>query len=97
MIDSGESSLDAGLRELREETGIELNRLEPAARVRFVLAPDGRLEDAAVFYALLDAKPTLIDNDELIGFAWLDVTADARSDVSPLDYAIAGFVQSFCS
>lgn len=75
-IEPGERAVDAALRELREETGIE------AELVGLVDVVDGLFPDAGVHYVLIDYAARWLGGEPVAG----DDAADAR--FMPIDEAL---------
>lgn len=89
MIEAGESPGEAALRELAEETGVALDSVELTGYASFVLAPDQRREDAAVFSRTLLEPVEPVPSDELVELMWWDPAGEELPDMSPLDAEIA--------
>ena len=84
-IDEGEAYEDAALRELREETGLEAERLLSITMHHFYLVPKRTVQLAAVFAAVVapDAKVTLAE--EHARFAWLTPSQARRRLSWPME------------
>ncbi len=84
-IDEGEAYEDAALRELREETGLEAERLFSITMHHFYLVPKRTVQLAAVFAAVVasDAKVTL--GGEHARFVWLTPSQARRRLSWPME------------
>jgi ADP-ribose pyrophosphatase YjhB (NUDIX family)/SAM-dependent methyltransferase len=85
MIDVGETPRQAAVRELREETGYQIDDLLFAGFARFVLGPERRAEYAAVYAGRAAAGDHFVPNDEVAAITWWDGTAPLAGGVQPLD------------
>jgi 8-oxo-dGTP pyrophosphatase MutT (NUDIX family) len=85
----GETSRQAAVRELREETGID--GVEPigVAVAEFDLTNPDRHELLAVYRVRLQVAPRLLVNDEALDFLWWPPSGTLGEDMSPLDAEIA--------
>jgi len=88
-VEAEESALDAALRELAEETGIDLDQASLVASARFTFGGDATTYLAAVFTILLVGDPVLVASEELTSFVWWDPADDEWDGLSPLDAEIA--------
>ncbi|MER5326105.1 NUDIX hydrolase [Streptosporangium roseum] len=71
MIDPGETPRQAALRELREETGLQVPRLSFSGYAEYVLGPERRVEYAAVYLADgAGAHGTFTPNEEIGEVTW---------------------------
>jgi 8-oxo-dGTP diphosphatase len=87
-IEPGETPHRAAVRELREETGIDVDDLVFAGYAQFVLGPERRVEYAAVYTRELAVEPSgFIPNAEIGAVRWWDGEPDDL--VQPLDVALA--------
>lgn len=66
-IDPGESSEEAAVREVAEESGQRLTALRHVGRATFRLVADGRLEQADLFTGEVTQVEPLVANDETDG------------------------------
>ncbi len=89
MREPGESTREAAVRELGEETGIHGVDLSFAAVAEFDLTKPERRERLAVYRVHLQAVPRLIVNDEALDFRWWPPSEPVSEDMSPLDAEIA--------
>ncbi|EME60885.1 NUDIX hydrolase [Amycolatopsis decaplanina] len=89
MREPGETTRQAAVRELREETGIHVAGLTFAAMAEFDLTKPERRELLAVYKVQLQIVPRLIENDEALDFRWWPPSEPVREDMSPLDAEIA--------
>lgn len=94
MREQGETARQAAVRELREETGIQAVGLAFAAVAEFDLTKPVRREFLAVYRVQLRAVPSLVVNDEAVGFRWWRPSEPVSEGMSPLDAEIARRV--FC-
>ncbi len=78
--DAGEAIVDAALREVREEAGVEAVLREKLGDVRYYYQRDGRRIAKTVSFFLLDyASGELGDHDHEVEFAeWMELDAAAR-------------------
>ena len=86
-IEAGEEPEDAALREVREETGLEVRRLYNVTVQPFYLHTLHTVELAVVFAAFVDATSTVTLGDEHSQFEWLDATAAAERFFWPRERA----------
>ncbi len=89
MREPGESTREAAMRELSEETGIHGVGLSFAAVAEFVLTKPERRELLAVYRVQLQVVPRLTVNDEALDFRWWLPSEPVSEDMSPLDAEIA--------
>jgi 8-oxo-dGTP pyrophosphatase MutT (NUDIX family) len=87
--EQGETAQQTAVRELREETGIDLPDLTFAAVAEFELTNPVRREVLAVYRVQLRTVPRLVVNDEALGFRWWRPVEPVSDDMSPLDAEIA--------
>jgi 8-oxo-dGTP pyrophosphatase MutT (NUDIX family) len=85
----GETTRQAAVRELREETGIHAVDLTFAAVAEFDLTKPERRELLAVYRTQLQVAPRLTVNDEALDFLWWLPSEPVSEDMSPLDAEIA--------
>ena len=95
MREPGESTREAAIRELGEETGIQGLNLYFAAVAEFDLTKPERRELLAVYQVQLQVVPALTVNDEALGFRWWPPAEPVSQDMSPLDAEIARRVVQF--
>lgn len=76
-IEAGEEPEDAALREVREETGLEVQRLYNVTVQPFYLHKLHMVELAVVFAAFVDSGATVTLGDEHSGHEWLDAASAA--------------------
>ncbi|GAA4457924.1 NUDIX hydrolase [Phytohabitans houttuyneae] len=88
----GESAHQTAVRELREETGLEVAGLVHAGVAEFALVAPQRRELLAVYQVRLEAVPPLTVNDEALAFRWWSISEPAGEDASPLDAEIGRLV-----
>ncbi|RKF22822.1 NUDIX domain-containing protein [Micromonospora globbae] len=89
MIDPGETPRQAAVRELREETGYELEQLTFAGYALFALGAEQRPEYAAVFTT--NAMPRgdgFTPTEEIGGMCWWDGMRPLAGRVQTLDVLI---------
>ncbi|MFL6118736.1 NUDIX hydrolase [Actinophytocola sp.] len=89
MLDPGETTRQAAVRELREETGIQGVDLTCVAVAEFDLSGPARRELLAVYRIDLQAVPLLVVNDEALDFRWWRPAEPVSDSMSPLDAKIA--------
>ncbi|WP_447002052.1 NUDIX hydrolase [Saccharothrix isguenensis] len=85
----GETSRQAAVRELREETGIDGAEPDGVAVAEFDLTNPDRHELLAVYRVRLQDAPRLLVNDEVLDFLWWPPSDAVGEDMSPLDAEIA--------
>ncbi|MFB4295869.1 NUDIX hydrolase [Actinomadura sp. NTSP31] len=88
-IDPGESSLQAAVRELCEETGLHLPALALVGHARFRLVDPARDEYAAVYAGQVTARHRFVPNDEISAIRWWDTTTAPPAGAQPLDTTLA--------
>jgi 8-oxo-dGTP diphosphatase len=93
MLEPGESPRQAAQREFVEETGQALPELSFHGMALFRLAPDDRLEYAALYVANLGRVDPFEPNDEIAAIRLWDPSS-ASEQVSPLDAEIIRRVMS---
>lgn len=87
MIDPGETPRQAAGREFVEETNQQASGLEYVGRASFRLAPDARIEYAAVYRADVQEVQAFTANDEVERICWW--AGSPIRDLSALDAEIA--------
>jgi 8-oxo-dGTP diphosphatase len=71
-VEVGESDRDAAIRELVEETGIQVDDAALAARAVLRFEDTATEIVAAVFVVVVQSAPVLVESDELQNFTWWD-------------------------
>ena len=89
MRETGETARQAAVRELREETGLDVADLTFAGVAEFGHTRPKRRELLAVYQVQLEAAPRLTVNDEALGFRWWPPSEPVGDNMSPLDAEIA--------
>jgi 8-oxo-dGTP pyrophosphatase MutT (NUDIX family) len=92
MAEPGETPHETAVRELREETGVDVAGLTFAAVADFDLTNPPRRETLAVYRTRLATVPPLAVNDEVLDFRWWPPADPVAEDMSPLDAEIARHV-----
>lgn len=93
MVDPGETPLQAAVRELSEEAGIELRTFEdtlPQGFIKHPLYVNENAETSFKFYTYLCAlpfEPEVIINKESSGYCWFQL------DALPMDTLHPGFAE----
>jgi 8-oxo-dGTP diphosphatase len=85
----GETARHAAVRELREETGIDVADLTFACVAECDLTKPARRELLAVYRVQLEVMPRLTVSDEALAFRWWPPSGLVGDDMSPLDAEIA--------
>ncbi len=88
MIEPGESPRDAAAREFVEETGQSADHLEYVGVATFRLAPDQRIEYAALYRTVLTELRPFEPTDEIAQTRWWQDDEDAE-DLAALDAYLA--------
>ena len=92
-INDGERPEDAAFREVREETGLTIDRLYGVDVQPFYLVQRSSVQLMAVFAAFVDESSMVVLNEEHERFEWLDVgTAIARATWPRTQRTIADIV-----
>lgn len=87
-IEASETAWEAGLREIREETGLvprEYYRL--STLTQFYRADNDSLNTAPMFCAIVDANAMVVINEEHTEYAWLELDVAAAKLIWPTDRA----------
>lgn len=87
--EAGETTGQAAVRELFEETGIHGVTLTVAAAAEFELVEPERREILAVYRVRLPDVPQLVVNEEALDFRWWSPVESVDAEMSPLDAEIA--------
>lgn len=94
-IDPGETPRQAAIRELREETGYEVEQLGFAGYARFVLGGGQRPEYAAVFTAGMPPHGSdFIPNEEISAVCWWDGVQPLVGRIQGLDVTLGRLAAS---
>lgn len=89
-IDSGETPLQAAVRELQEESGLQLPSLTLAGYARFRLTSPPRDEYAAVYTARVPARHhDFVPNREISAICWWDTTGPPPEKTQIIDATLA--------
>jgi 8-oxo-dGTP diphosphatase len=84
MLEAGETAREAAAREFTEETGQPAPELDFFGTALFRLAPDDRLEHAALFLARLDVLQEFSPTDEIADLRLWDPATEITG-LSPID------------
>jgi 8-oxo-dGTP diphosphatase len=87
-IDPGETARRAAVRELREESGCEVEQLVFAGFAQFLLGPEQRAEYAAVYAGDAVLSGPFTPNDEIAAITWWDGTEPLTGRMQPLDVCL---------
>lgn len=82
-LEPGERPVDAAVREVREEVGIDIDPLHPSfinAHYSYTM-PNGVEKLVIVFYAKVDSPEVTIDGQEIRGYLWCELD-EAREKLS---------------
>ena len=88
MRDPGETTRQAAVRELAEETGIRSVDLDFVAVAEVDLQRPSRRECTAIYRTDLQLAPQLVVNDEALAFLWWDPQSSAIEQMNPIDAEI---------
>ncbi len=86
-IEAGEEPEDAAIREVREETGLAIQRLYNVTVQPFYLHKLHVVELAVVFAAFVDSEAIITLGDEHTRYEWLDATSAAERFFWPRERA----------
>ena len=90
-IEPGETSLQAAVRELREESGLHLSTLTLAGYARFRLTAPPREEYGAIYTAHVPTRhQDFSPNQEISAILWWDTTNHAPASANVIDVTLAG-------
>ncbi|MFP3963052.1 NUDIX hydrolase [Actinomadura fulvescens] len=93
-IDPGEAPLQAAVRELYEESGLDLPALVLAGYARFWLSTPPRQEYAAVYTAdVAERHDDFTPNEEIGAIRWWDATTPLPEEAQILDVTLARLVR----
>lgn len=79
-LDGDETPLEAALREVREETGVEAVPVEELGEIQYTFERDGReVDKRVVFYLLRYRSGELAHDHEIEAVRWMPIQDAARS------------------
>jgi len=78
-LDGDETPLEAAIREVREETGVEADPIEELGQIRYSYErKTGRVDKRVVFFLLRYRSGELAGDDEIADVRWMELEEAAR-------------------
>jgi 8-oxo-dGTP diphosphatase len=87
--EAGETARQTAMRELEEETGIEVVDMDFVAVAECDLRWPNRREYTALYRTDLQMAPQLVINDEALAFLWWNPQSSIAKQMNPLDAEMA--------
>ncbi|GAA2400564.1 NUDIX hydrolase [Actinomadura vinacea] len=92
LIDPGETPYQAAVRELSEETGLDLPALALVGYARFQLVAQQRPEYGAVYLGEARPHDGFVPNDEISAICWWHPASPPPGDAQSLDLTLARLI-----
>ncbi len=70
-VDAGESDAEAAVRELREETGVQLNSVEWMSEIEYAHVGQNKIKFVSFEYRITDPPIVAVNQNESAAFQWV--------------------------